>query len=157
MGSKYPHVALTGIVRFRGGHVGSSVHNWLDSSDSENDDDVTEVTDGETTHERKRSTNRKVRRKNTQTLFVVDGRMTRKENTQQSIEEEKPSEQRLSDLTSKCDPYLCYRQLHLRSNMYSWIMVICSVFYIMPALQLMLGAQYVSQHCLLYTSDAADE
>merc|ERR1711981_647953 len=50
----------------------------------------------------------------------------------------------LSDFTTSCDPTMFPKTLYMKSDMYYWIMMLTGAFYILPALQLMLGANYIS-------------
>ena len=51
---------------------------------------------------------------------------------------EKPT---LDDLSTKCDPYLFNSTLRAKSSLYAWIILISGVFYLLPAVQLMLANQ----------------
>ena len=51
---------------------------------------------------------------------------------------------KLSDLAMKCDPTLYAKDIQIKSDMYGWIMMLTGVFYLLPVVQLMLGAQNIS-------------
>ena len=53
---------------------------------------------------------------------------------------------RLHDLSTKCDVVLFLKHLDMKSSLYCWIMVLSGIFYILPTIQLMFGAQEISKH-----------
>ena len=83
-------------------------------------------------------------------MYILDGKITRDQNRDGSRNGRRKKmtskSLRLSDFTLKCDPSLFQHNLHTRSDLYCWIVASCGVFYILPAIQLMFGAQYISTH-----------
>ena len=47
----------------------------------------------------------------------------------------------LADFATNCDPKMFPKTLFMKSDMYYWIMMLAGIFYILPAIQLMLMAQ----------------
>ena len=50
-------------------------------------------------------------------------------------------EPKLDDLATKCEPSLFSDTLYMKSYMYFWIMLLSGIFYILPAMQLVIGGQ----------------
>ena len=50
----------------------------------------------------------------------------------------------LSNFATMCDPSMFPKALYIKSDMYYWIMILSGIFYVLPALQLMLAAQRIS-------------
>ena len=55
-------------------------------------------------------------------------------------------ELRLIDLSTQCDIILFLGNLDMKSGQYFWFMLISGIFYYLPAIQLMFGAQELSKH-----------
>ena len=156
IGIRYPNAAFTGIVRLNRGPVHSVVHDWIDTSDSEMEDVVDGTGDDSAcdqklpTTQHQNETAQKGSYKKIQKMYIVDGKIARDQNKDRSRNGRRNKITskclRLSDFASKCDPSLFQHNLHTRSNLYCWIVASCGVFYILPAIQLMFGAQYISTH-----------
>ena len=55
-----------------------------------------------------------------------------------------PQEAKLTNFATMCDPSMFPKALHMKSDMYYWIMILSGIFYVLPAMQLMLAAQRIS-------------
>ena len=51
----------------------------------------------------------------------------------------------MADLSTKLDPTLFLHSVRMKSGLYSWIVVMSGIFYLLPAIQLMLGAQLIAK------------
>ena len=83
---------------------------------------------------------------NSRTVAILNAEELTKETTNQqgplNIEE---AMKKCADLATLCDPSLFPKSLEMRDNIYCWVMLLSGIFYVLPAIQLMLGAQRISK------------
>ena len=71
-------------------------------------------------------------------------RVTARTTKKNRIERRRRPHPRLEDLATKCNPVVFPKSSMMKSEMYNWMIIMIGIFYVVPVIQLMNGAQRIS-------------
>ena len=138
---KYQWLSMTGNVNYDSGsdtNKRSSVHSFLDADEHHSEET------GSTGDKMFGQLEKRIKGK-----FLAGQKRQKKalgsRNYQQKRRKQTFKNLRLKDLATQCDIILFLVNLYLKSGLYCWLMLLSGIFYTLPVIQLMFGAQEISE------------